>query len=188
VNLLNFEAVSKCTPPVTALHSWSCLSFWRAGIRGMNHFFWLGFSFLAVLEFELKTSHLLGRSCTAWGTLPAFFALVILETGSLFFAQADLCWDSPNFMLLLSLGWGVTGTCHHTQLFSVEMGGLQNFFFCQGWPWTVMLPISVSQLAEITRLVNHCSWLGFFFFKSTLLWSDLHSKKCTHFRYKWFGT
>jgi hypothetical protein len=46
--------------------------------------------FLFGVEFELRASHLLGRSSTAWAMLPAFFALVILQIWSHFLPR--LAW------------------------------------------------------------------------------------------------
>jgi hypothetical protein len=37
--------------------------------------------------------------------------------------------------------------------------------FCQGWPWSTILPISASQVARITGL-NHLVWLGLFIFET----------------------
>jgi hypothetical protein len=47
----------------------------------------------------------------------------------------------------------MTGMHHHIQFFSDEMGGLMNFFY-PGWPRTMILPISASQVARITY-VSH---------------------------------
>jgi hypothetical protein len=49
---------------------------------------------------------------------------------------------------------GMTGTQHHTQLFSLEMGSHK--LFCPGWLRTMILPISTSQVARII-VVSHQS-------------------------------
>jgi hypothetical protein len=47
-----------------------------------------------VLKFEHRASFLLGRCSTAWATPPAYFALIILETGSHF-------WPRPAWTVIL---------------------------------------------------------------------------------------
>jgi hypothetical protein len=52
---------------------------------------------------------------------------------------------------------GMTGVCHHVQVFSFEMGGgggLMNFF-CAGWSETAILLISASHLAGMTGATHH---------------------------------
>jgi hypothetical protein len=46
----------------------------------------------------------------------------------------------------------MTHTCHHAQLFSVEMGVSRTF--SPGWLGTMILPISASQVARITDVSN----------------------------------
>jgi hypothetical protein len=43
---------------------------------------------------------------------------------------------------------GMTGTCHHTQIFSVEMR-FHELYFCAGWSGTMILLISASYVAKI---------------------------------------
>jgi hypothetical protein len=86
-----------------------------------------------------------------WASLSTIFALVVLELGSCFFVQAILVQDALILCFPPWLGWQV---CHHAQLFSVEMGFCK--LFCPGWPWTVILSISVSQVARITGESHQC--------------------------------
>jgi hypothetical protein len=51
--------------------------------------------FLVALGFEFRALHLLSRCSIACAMLPALFALVTLEKGSHFFAQANLYYDAP---------------------------------------------------------------------------------------------
>jgi hypothetical protein len=43
----------------------------------------------------------------------------------------------------------MTGICHNTQVL-LEMGSYK--LFCLGWPGTIILPISVSQIARIINM------------------------------------
>jgi hypothetical protein len=80
----------------------------------------------------------LARRCSTVSAIPpAIFALVILEIGSHFLlrpAWTSILFYSPTTVRL-------TGTCHHTQLFSCCDGGLVNIF-CLDWPGTMVLLIS----------------------------------------------
>jgi hypothetical protein len=54
-------------------------------------------------------------------------------------------------------------TMHHgTQLFSTEMGSYE--LFCPGWPGTLILPISASQVARVADVSYWCQ-LQMFLFK-----------------------
>jgi hypothetical protein len=44
----------------------------------------------------------------------------------------------------------MTGAHNDTQLFSFEMGSHEHF--CQGWPQTMIYPISASEIARITGM------------------------------------
>jgi hypothetical protein len=81
-------------------------------------------------------SRLLGRYSTAWTGL-CLFALVILEIG------LTVCPGQPgprsSYFTLPAIG-GITGRCHCTQLFSIDMGVLWNIF-CPSCLGTVNLPI-----------------------------------------------
>jgi hypothetical protein len=60
--------------------------------------FFFVFIYLGVLGFELRASHLVVRHCTAWATLPAFFAPVILEIKSCFLHR----WAWTEILLFLA--------------------------------------------------------------------------------------
>jgi hypothetical protein len=78
---------------------------------------------------------------------PALFALVILEIRSCFFPR--LAW---NMILLFQLPVTyLTGTYHHAQLFSIEMGYGNGI-----WPGTMVLWISISQVARFTGMNCRC--------------------------------
>jgi hypothetical protein len=138
---------------------------------------------LAVLGFELRTFHLIGRHSTTWAMAPAGFALVIFEIGScVLLANLDhdppiyashrympshpafSCWDwvlqtfCPSWtgtMISISASCvaGMTGTCHHAQIL-VEMG--VSWIFCTGWPQMAIFPISASYVAKIIGMSHWC--------------------------------
>jgi hypothetical protein len=61
--------------------------------------------------------------------------------------------QSSNFILT-----AVLGNDRHASMssFSTEMGSCKLFFFfCLGWPRTMILPISTSQVAETTGTCYH---------------------------------
>jgi hypothetical protein len=100
------------------------------------------------MGFELKALSLQSSHSTAWATPPALFAPVILEIGS------DFCPGQPgpqtSYFTLPTIA-GVMGTCHHAQLPSLFPWGWGSpKLFCLGWPGTVILPMSASQVAKIT--------------------------------------
>jgi hypothetical protein len=72
---------------------------------------------------------------------PALSFLVIFEMG-VAFAQEGLDIDP---LILASTITGVTGMCHYAQLFSLERVAHHLFFFCPGWPQTLILSISASK-------------------------------------------
>jgi hypothetical protein len=86
-----------------------------------------------------------------WGLLlTVTLALVIVQTGSHASAQFDLDHDSPIYAFQVA---GMTSTCHHTQLF---IGWYEvSLTFCLGWPQTMILIISTSQVARITCVSLH---------------------------------
>jgi hypothetical protein len=51
---------------------------------------------------------------------------------------------------------GMTGLYHHAQFFSVEMESRE--LVCLGWPGTMILPISASQVTGLIG-VCHCAHL-----------------------------
>jgi hypothetical protein len=57
--------------------------------------------------------------------------MVVLETEFPFFAQAGLDCEPP--VLYFQPVAGITGICHHTQLFSIEMGVSQTFLPRLAW-------------------------------------------------------
>jgi hypothetical protein len=101
--------------------------------------------FFVILEFELRTSCLLGRCSTVWAILPAFFALVIFEIGSRFLPT--LAWIVVLLVYSCCIT-GVTSACHHAQLFSVEMES------CRVFVWAG-LELQSSQLQPPTV---GCGW------------------------------
>jgi hypothetical protein len=96
-----------------------------------------------VLEFELRTSPLSGRHFTS-STI--FLLLVNFEVGFLHFCLGPPSdHDPPTYAFLIA---GMTGAYDHTWL--IDWGGSSHFV----WPWTLILHISTSLVAEITG-VNH---------------------------------
>jgi hypothetical protein len=89
-----------------------------------------------------------------------FFSLVIFQMGPHFYAQAWLDHSHPIYasgiagIFLLYL---VCQACAITFSFFL----LKKLFFfllqtsCPGWPQTVILPISASQVARVTGMSNH---------------------------------
>jgi hypothetical protein len=63
---------------------------------------------------------------------------------------------------------GMTGTHHHTQLFSIKMISHDLFKFCSSWSGTGISPISASQVARIPG-VNLQHPADFFFNKEESL-------------------
>jgi hypothetical protein len=79
--------------------------------------------FFAVLEFELRAQHLLGRHSTTWSTPPALFAPFMSEIGSHF--MPGLAWTTVLlFMLPGLLGWQAWPA---TPSFYLLRWGLVNF-------------------------------------------------------------
>jgi hypothetical protein len=74
---------------------------------------------------------------------PTLFALVILETGCQFFAQADLILNPPILSFPLSLAWQVCTTAH----FSIEM--VSSKLFSPGQHLAVIFRISASWVARM---------------------------------------
>jgi hypothetical protein len=93
--------------------------------------------FLAILGFELKTLHLLGRHSTAWAVPPILFALV--ESSSHFFALAGLDQDPPTYASHI----GMTATMPSFLCWNKVL-----LTFCPGWPQTAILLISTSHVAR----------------------------------------
>jgi hypothetical protein len=98
-----------------------------------------------------------------WGLNSGFCAC---EAGFKSCLQPFLLWSFKRLGLTFCPHWpgqwsfyfkvptvpGMTGTCHHAQLLSVEMMFWK--LFCIGWPWTLVLRISVFQVAT-TTVVSH---------------------------------
>jgi hypothetical protein len=65
-----------------------------------------------------------------------------------------------SYFLLPAVG-RMTGGCHHAQLFSIQMGSHECFFF-PSWPGVVILPISIPQGARITGMHHWCTVSQYF--------------------------
>jgi hypothetical protein len=76
--------------------------------------FQVNFFFLVILWIEFRVSCLPGRCFTTWVTLPALFALVILEIGSHFMPLAGVDCNPPTCASPHSWGW------QHMPLFEME--------------------------------------------------------------------
>lgn len=63
------------------------------------------------------------------------------------FVQASPGSHQFSYFILPTIA-GMTDARHHSQLFSVEMGSHERF--CTGWPETIILLITVSQVVRIT--------------------------------------
>jgi hypothetical protein len=71
---------------------------------------------------------------------PALFCIGYFEASVLFFALDQPGLQSSYFMHPAVAE--MIGVPHHIWLFSVKMGSCK--LFCQGWPGTIILPISAS--------------------------------------------
>jgi hypothetical protein len=89
--------------------------------------------FVAVLGFELGTSHLLGRLSTTWPPPPVLFHSGYFEDRVLIFAQVS--WIEILFYTSQSLQWQAPATMPST--FPLRWGP-SNFFFAQAVlePWS----------------------------------------------------
>jgi hypothetical protein len=90
--------------------------------------------FFAVLEFELRFPHWLGKCSTTWAMPPVLFALVILEIGSWLLSRPAWTVHNPPILCSLQLlGWQV-----HTTMPNYWLGwGLTNFLPRAGLePWS----------------------------------------------------
>jgi hypothetical protein len=87
--------------------------------------------------FKLRASCLWGKCSTAWALPPALVARVIFETGSHFLPRPQ-----SSYFKLPTVAGMMGKTCHHTWLFSTEMGSHKHF--CPGWPETMILSTSAS--------------------------------------------
>jgi hypothetical protein len=91
---------------------------------------------------------------------PNPFALVIFEIGSCFMPQPTWDLDPPIYAFHIA---GVTGGVPTTSSFYWLRWGGVLWMFCLGWPQTLIILISASQVSRI-KGVNHHTWLPFFFF------------------------
>jgi hypothetical protein len=102
-----------------------------------------------VLGFELRRYVLAGQVFCHLRHFSSPFCSVFLEIGLAF------CPDQPgpqsSYFKLSTIG-GMTGVCHHTQLFSIEKGVSKTIL--SQWPVAVILLISASQVIRITG-VSH---------------------------------
>jgi hypothetical protein len=97
----------------------------------------------------------LGRCSTTWTMLLVLIALVIFEEGCCFMPKSchlhiSLSRNDRHILWHPAIGWD---------------GILQTFCL---WPWTMILPISTSWVARITRL-SHYIWLYIHFWRIYLL-------------------
>jgi hypothetical protein len=106
------------------------------------------FCFFSVLGIEIKTSHLLGRYSTTWVIHSAFFFLLslFLKLGLTFCSGQSGLWSS---CLCFPNSWD--DRCVSPQPGFINRYGVM-WTFLPSWPWTVILPISASQVARISRL------------------------------------
>jgi hypothetical protein len=102
------------------------------------------FPFFVALEFELRTSCLLGRHSATW----TIFAFVVFQIG-----VSYLCLNL-NLPIYASQITGMTGMDCHTQLIGWDGGGLTNFL--PAWLRISVLLISTSWEAGITSM-NHAA-------------------------------
>jgi hypothetical protein len=68
---------------------------------------------------------------------------------------------------------GTTRVCHYTQLLSIEMGSHK--LFCWGWPGTVILPITASQVSRITGITTSAQLDVYIFHYTQLPYNILKS-------------
>jgi hypothetical protein len=97
--------------------------------------------FLAILWFELKAWHLLGRCSTTWAMTPALFGLVIFHIGSCIYTQSSLDYYPSIYDSCIA---GMSAVCHHAQVLVIWNRVLQPF--CLVWPWITVLLILASQV------------------------------------------
>jgi hypothetical protein len=98
-------------------------------------------------------------ACEAWATLPAIFALVMLDIDSYFLPR--LVWSVILLFFLSflpSLGW--QGMCHHAELFSIEMESCQLFLPWLAWscnPPNPSLPGSLKWQVHTNGQLTGCN-------------------------------
>jgi hypothetical protein len=102
--------------------------------------------FLAVLEGWTQGLHLLSRCSTSWTTLTVLSLSVIFETESHFMPGPA---RNVIFLFVLPCIAGMT------PLSVVGWDGGISWTFCPSWPWTVIFPISTSQVARIMAFSHH---------------------------------
>jgi hypothetical protein len=99
---------------------------------------------LAVLWFEIRVLYLLGNCFATWATSPALFALC-------YFLDMRPC----SSYLCFPCSWD----CRYVPpILLVEMGFLVTF--CLDWPWTIIFPMSTSNVAGIIGRSHH-AWLPY---------------------------
>jgi hypothetical protein len=96
-------------------------------------------------EFKLRALCLVDRSSTTWTTPPGLFAVCFGDRVSLF-AQASL--DQ-----ILSLGWQAHAIIPWPTIGWEEV---HEYSFSLGWPHTIILPMSVPQVARIIGVSHLC--------------------------------
>jgi hypothetical protein len=114
--------------------------------------------FFAVLAFGPRSSALLARHFTTWTPL-ALFALLIFKIGFHFLLRP--VWTMILFYIS-HCHWKI-GTFHHAQLFSIEMGSHELFFFFASLSWNydpsnLSLQSSLGWKAWPTKLSYQLRW------------------------------
>jgi hypothetical protein len=103
--------------------------------------------FFLVLEFELRTSHLLGRCSTTWASPPALLVLFIFEIGACIYTHAGL--DHPPPICAPNVDGRCTPLCPATDWDGVS------WTFCFGKSWNMILLISTSPVTRITDVSQY---------------------------------
>jgi hypothetical protein len=106
-------------------------------LHNVNDFSKLFFFFLAILGFELRASHLLGRHCITWATPLALFALVIGDR-LLFFFLPWLVWIPTSYFTLPTVAGN--DRCTTMPRFSSIEVGSHEWFCLEPWSsWSQLL-------------------------------------------------
>jgi hypothetical protein len=139
----------------------------RGCVQGLNS---------SPFEFKGRVLCLLGSYSTTWAIDPAL-------------KRATICF---SFFKLVGLGFEYrvsrlqSGALPFGQrlspFYSGYFGDDVSWTICPVWPWTVILPISVSQIARITCVSHWCLTLANIFYhlyfiicpRSWVIWIDFH--------------
>jgi hypothetical protein len=143
------HAFSWGRPQIAVLLS---IAYCIAGITGLCHNAY--FSFLAVLGFELRVLHLLGRHSTTSAMSPAPLLVLFIKMGASLFAQDGLEPPLPNFHFLSSWDYRHEPMCLVPPvLFALVHFSDKVSCFCLGWSQTDA-PVSVSKVARIISMYH----------------------------------